>query len=311
MAANPDPSRITTAMWRLWEGARVAIPGVRLGGIYANKSGYHNTVAANLARWASNYSVRLAIDKQAPRDKARAIDFTLSTAQMKVVTKRLADAAARNDPRLKAVREFYGTLNGTVVYGRSKDGPTGAWRASSADSSHTWHIHISIFTPYVDDWAALAGILAVIAGADGSIPWGGDMFLPEHGDDNDGVRFWQRVLLFVGEKLPKYGADGSYGDEMAAAVTSFWKKRTGKDYHGRSITSDVAMRLLERKEEIVAERVAARLIKAAGTGASVDDAKIAAAVAAYLQANPPAPGAPGKTPTRVKLAQYADVVEVE
>lgn len=307
MAANPNPSRVSGAMWRLWEGARAALAGVRLGGIYANKAHYHNTVAANLSRWPSSYSVRLAIDRRAPRDKARAIDFTLSSAQMKVVTGRLRDAANRRDPRLEAVREFYGTLDGSTVYGRIKDAPGGNWRASSADSSHTWHVHISIFTPYVDDWSALAGVLAVVAGADGTTPWGGDMFLPAHGDEGEGVRFWQRMLLYVGEKLPRYGTDSQYGDEVAAAVASFWKKRTGNTYHGRSITSSVALELLERQDEIVAERVARRLLD----GAGVSDAKIAEAVAAYLEAHPPAPGEDGKTPTRVKLSQYADVVDVE
>lgn len=306
--ANPNPSRVTDAMWRLWEGAHAAITGVRLSGIYANKAHYHNTVSANLSRWPSSYSVRLAIDRRAPRDKARAIDLTLSTTQMKVVTGRLRDAANRRDPRLAAVREFYGTLDGSRVYGRIKDAEAGNWRSSSADSSHLWHVHISIFTPYVDDWNALAGVLAVIAG--GSTPWGGDMFLPAHGDEGEGVRFWQRMLLYVGEKLPKYDTDSQYGDEVAAAVASFWKKRTGNTYHGRKITSSVALELLERQDEIVAERVAKRLLDQLDTG-GVSDERIAAAVAAYLEANPPEAGKDGKTPTRVKLTQYADVVDVE
>ncbi len=41
------------------------------------------------------------------------------------------------------------------------------------------------------------------------------------GDDGDDVRAMQQALLAQGYTLPKYGADGEYGDETAAAVAAF------------------------------------------------------------------------------------------
>lgn len=233
---NPSPARITDPMWDLWMRAIGIMPGVRLGGIYAAKSGYHNTRSANQQSWPGNYSIRVALDLQGPGDKAAAIDYTLSTAEMKKRTGYLSSAAAAGDPRLAAVREFYGTLNGTTVHGRIKDSRTGAWRSSSADSSHLWHIHLSFFRAYVGDWPELAPVLSVLSGqslaswrANPSLPGGGrtegGVMLPAKGDSGPVVEYWQILLLEDGEKLPKYGADGHWGDEMQAAVNSSRAKR--------------------------------------------------------------------------------------
>jgi len=171
MAANPNPVRITDPEWRLWEGSLLAIPGVRLGGIYANKSGYHNTVAANQVGWPGDYSTRLPLDLTDPRIKARAIDLTMNAQQMILRTGYLRDSAIHpDDDRLGCVREFYGTLNGRDVFGRSHNTETSAWVTVTSDSSHLWHDHISFFTKYCDDWAAapgvygLEGVLSVLSG---------------------------------------------------------------------------------------------------------------------------------------------------
>lgn len=298
-------------MWRLWTEARAAIPGVKLGGIYAAKPGYHSSREENLARWPGNYSIRLALDKQGPADKAAAIDLTLSDAEMRKRTRYLADAAARNDPRLAAVREFYGTLDSRTVYGRIKDSRTGPWRASAADRSHLWHIHISIFRAYVDRWDELSPVLSVLAG-ETLEQWrakqGGLIVLPRKGDKGDHVEVIQRMLVWLGYDIgrtkdggPLY--DGVYGDATERAINAF------RASHGVEPATRVT------------PWTYARLVRSVGAldakTTAPTDQQIRSAVAAWMDAHreelrgpagPPGPrgeqgppGPPGPQPDRVYL----------
>jgi peptidoglycan hydrolase-like protein with peptidoglycan-binding domain len=164
MARNPNPTYITDDMWWLWLACLGFIPGVRLGGIYANKPGNHNTVLANLANWPNNYSVRNPIDRRDPKTKARAIDLTMDDTWMRTITRRLLDGAARRDKRMRCVKEFFGTVDGNNVVGRIKDSEDASWRTASSDSSHLWHEHIGIHTPYVDDRDAVEGLASLLSG---------------------------------------------------------------------------------------------------------------------------------------------------
>jgi hypothetical protein len=169
---STPPNAYTTApLWELWLGADKAIKSARFGGIYANKSGYHNTRNAHLSEagrergWDDNYSVQLPLDKQGPGDKAAALDLTLSDADMKTYTKRLKQAMESGDPRMGSVKEFYGTLDGDVVYGLGKRSRSGATYKTSADSSHLWHIHLSFFRADVTDRGRVLDVLEVLTGA--------------------------------------------------------------------------------------------------------------------------------------------------
>lgn len=165
MAANPSPAFITDAMWMLWQQSVLVIPGVRLGGIYADKRGYHNTVLANKEKFPGNYSITLPLDLNGgPQDKARGIDLTMSDVEMRKRTFYLRQAARHpDDNRLGAVREFYGTLNGTDVFGLIRDA-SGTWNPATSDLSHLWHIHMGIFTFYCASWKDLAPIISVLDG---------------------------------------------------------------------------------------------------------------------------------------------------
>lgn len=201
MAANPDPARITDAMWRFWETCLGFIPGLRLGGIYANKSGYHNTVKANQSSWPGEYSTRLSLDTQyPPKDKARGIDLTMSTAEMTKRTGYLKRAAEHpDDDRLNCIREFIGTLDGHRVYCKIKDDDTGAtWRDDwTRDSSHLWHEHISVLTKYAAQWAAgrsqpgLEAVASVLSGE----TW--EAWLARKGGGDDTVWYAQMKDLRV------------------------------------------------------------------------------------------------------------------
>jgi hypothetical protein len=284
-------AQVTDELYSVFHHTRAAVPGTRYGGAYAHKPGFHSSVEDNLERWPGNYSVREAINRQTPRTVARALDLTWSSTQMRKRTAYLAAAAAADDPRLRCVREFYGTLDGTTVFGRAHTGPDTDWYASSADTSHLWHLHLSFFTPYVDDWVALAGVVSVLVGEPlhDYDPEGALMYLVKYGDHDtdqrEHVKYWQRLLVRVGEKLPKYGIDGGFGDEMAAAVKSWYRKHASSPgtFDGKRISSWIAMELQAQVY---------------GNGAAAPaptQAQVNSAVATYMAAHPV------KVPTGVRL----------
>lgn len=230
MAANPNPTRITTEMWRVWEEAKKIIPGVRLGGIYADKPAYHNTVNANLAKYPGNYSIKLPLDLREPRDKARAIDLTMSDAEMKKRTGYLRRAALHpDDDRLDCVREFFGTLDNETVYGLTHDGPGEPWREVESDLTHLWHEHCSIFTDFVNDWAMLEGLLSTLSG----VTWedwlekrANEMTILglKKGDTGPRVRVLHRYLAQAGQTIAPSEYDvGLFSTSTSAAVLAIRK----------------------------------------------------------------------------------------
>lgn len=164
---NSNPSRVTDAMWWLWLQLDALEPETQLGGIYADKSGFHNTRAANQAKWPGNYSVRDAIDLKGPSDKAAAIDWTFPSAQRgdySLISKyftRFLNAAKANDPRLAGWKEGFGQADSdSEVEGWDvrKDCP------STSDSSHLWHIHFSESRAHVESFWNKAALLSVLSG---------------------------------------------------------------------------------------------------------------------------------------------------
>jgi hypothetical protein len=164
---NPNPARITAPLWWLWLQLQLLAIGSTLGGIYANKSGYHNTRAANLLSWPGNYSIRLALDLLGPSDKSAALDWTFPEAQrgdyrrIALFCARLLAASQARDPRLRGLREWYGQADA--------DAAVEGWdladhEPASSDSSHLWHLHLSFWRAYVGSMAAMAGVLSVLAG---------------------------------------------------------------------------------------------------------------------------------------------------
>lgn len=243
--ANND-SKITDPMWRLWEDR--PNKAWRLGGIAVQKKGYHGTVNFNLEKFPDNYSIKLPLDLVGyNRDFARAIDTTKSDAEMRLWTKRMRDSALNPlDHRLAAVKEFYGTLDSVTVYGLTKDTENGPWRRSSADKTHLWHGHKSIFTAFVNNWDKLSPILSVESGQSFS-DWSG-MDLPKLGDSGEVVKYWQHVHNTARQAIKPIPpitleVDGDYGPKTAAAVLDFWKKNNGSGtFKGERISGWLAFR---------------------------------------------------------------------
>ena len=115
-------------------------------------------------------------------------------------------------------------------------------KRTTGDDSHLDHTHISYFRD--SEKRDKTGLFRRFFEG-GTTTIDGGIMLPSYGDTGPEVRYWQRVLLAAGEKLPKYGADGDYGDEMKAAVLS-WYKRNGGDlskFDGKTVTDWTAFSL--------------------------------------------------------------------
>ena len=140
--------------------------GCQLGGMYANKPGYHNC-RAQLP--SSDYSVQKSYDQKGDAWAASALDITPgSTSWMQKMTQRLIDETKANGDTgaLRGVREFYGTLDGYSVVGM--DVPGRYWCTS--DPSHTWHEHVSGKREAVNDAAAWADVAAILTGGGAAPP---------------------------------------------------------------------------------------------------------------------------------------------
>ncbi len=166
VGANPNPAYITDEMWWLWQQLQALEPSSKLGGIYANKPGYHNA-RKNLPSW--DYSVcDDPPDQWGPSDKAAAIDWTFPDAQagdyktISKYTKRLLlSAQDLDDPRLDGWREFFGNAD--------DDSYVEGWDcryycASTSDPSHLWHLHISECRDQVANKANKEALLSVLKG---------------------------------------------------------------------------------------------------------------------------------------------------
>lgn len=115
---------------------------------------------------ADNYSISdFSDDRLGPSNLASAVDMTMDTVDMILVTGRLAAAWAVRDPRLDAVRAFNGTLDGATA--RRWDTAYEPTQTSEATDDHLWHVHMEIFRRWADDETVMPGILSVILGSEG------------------------------------------------------------------------------------------------------------------------------------------------
>lgn len=222
---NPNPSLITDELWDFSQQCLDREPGTQMGGIYADKSGFHNTVNANLAKWPGNYSTKLPILRQEPKNKARAFDWVFPEAKngnytrINFYSQRLLVASQARDPRLSGLYEWFGTRDGANIgYNCWKGYPVGS------DDSHDWHLHFGIVTPYVVSTGLFDGILSVLF----SGMTGGDDMLCKYGDDNEKVAALQAALRNLGHG--EVEVSGVYDDVTAAAVLSQWNVGDGRNF---------------------------------------------------------------------------------
>jgi len=236
------------AILRLFDAVRAAIPAAVNAGVIGDAShdyGYHrgrDYVGAD--DYSAQYPQDLAGDGQA----ACGLDlsWTAEGPQFDVSARLLAAAA---DPRMYPVREFYGSTDGLDVCGWDY---TGGYPVSS-DDSHLWHVHLSIHREHANDWAALAPIADVIAGA-GSAPapsppssWIGDepdMIVAQ--DEQDG-----RLYIISGNtklEVPAGGGGDPYSPGRGNLYADLVCSMTGQPSLV-ALNHDLAMRIPNRTED--------------------------------------------------------------
>lgn len=240
----PGAGRATAAMTKLYNDLKKIPSGVG-SGMIAAKSGFHSSRAYNKAYHSGDYSIRGSYNDGGPSDAGAAIDISMSSAQMKIVTKRFIAAMDRKDPRVSALKEFIGTTDGRNVVRYTRETPTSKPERASSDSSHLWHGHWSLFRDFVDDYDKIKGIADVALGKPATESENG-VALPKLNDKNEDVKYWQGVLTQLGYKLTE---DGTFGPKMQAALTKWhgdYLKRHGskaKAYNGKLVTGSVAREL--------------------------------------------------------------------
>lgn len=165
--ANPNPGQITDEMWSVWERAHQLEPSTQLGGFVSNSGeGYHNTINTLLNKNPGDYSIQDPVDRDGPRDKAAAFDWTFPEAQngdyrrINLYSQRLmASGQDVNDPRLDGLREWYGNTSNFVT----------GWdcrylRTITSDDSHLWHIHVSFTRTHITNIEVMNNLISVLAG---------------------------------------------------------------------------------------------------------------------------------------------------
>lgn len=156
------------ALRGLYDLIKSGLPAAEMSGIVGDSAhtyGYHR--CRNVIP-GGDYSRQHSLDQQGDGWAASALDVKLPPEQMRAVTARLMDAAKAADPRLRALREFCGTTDGTRTHAfdlSNRRESLGEW-----DASHLWHIHLSIYRAHANDTAALAPIANVMAGGAGPKP---------------------------------------------------------------------------------------------------------------------------------------------
>lgn len=171
MAANPNPTRISAAMWEFVEALEaLEAADTEYAGSWGDfKPGYHadrNTLLKN-PNWRNDYSIRLPADKLGPSAMGAAVDWTFRSAQrgdfanIRKYGDRVRRAFLARDPRLHGWREV-------LCQGDSDAAADGydfvSWTERTPDSTHTWHFHFSTLRQFIEDRTHYQAMLSILRG---------------------------------------------------------------------------------------------------------------------------------------------------
>lgn len=249
---NPNPNRITDALWWLVCMREALEPELSAnGGTYGNKPGSHN-IGANLPDHGegdprTDHSIRHAWNRSGPwwKTKTAAHDWTFRDAQrgdyrtINKYTRRMI--AAMSDPDdLRPDQVVFYTLGNTDTdtvtegYNELKNGPE-----YSGDTTHAWHRHDSFFRNIVGDFQAMWKVLTIDMGWtyaqwQQSITEEDDMPLTK----TDGELVWKTDII----PNPAFRPDSKDNKETTAffALGDIWRRVGGIEQSLTALTARVA-----------------------------------------------------------------------
>lgn len=208
------------AVARLASSLRARYPGSEIGqrGDSKHLNGYHRSRRwIKESRYCTNgtYSVsRTEGDRTGGNSNwYTAIDIGVKQTDLLPMCRRL-DAAIRAG-KLEKITEWYGNFGGDDIV----DGYDNiANRLSTSDSSHLWHLHISFDRGRADE--DHSDVFAVLTGSGAAAGEDDDSMFCKLGDTGPKVKAMQLQLLMLDPAcLPRFGADSSYGEECANALS--------------------------------------------------------------------------------------------
>jgi hypothetical protein len=189
--AEKTPASLTALGARLKTHFGVGRDAFGAKGNTVHYSGFHRSrnwiyFSPDSRYGTSDYSVQGTRNHGGDPDNVSAFDLTPATwgtadnrAKMRLITKRLHDAAVRRDPRLKNWFEFAGTLDGLTVVTFYANG--GGFK-SPFDPTHRDHLHGSGYRDNIeDDHTGLADIITGVAasGEDDDMSFGPTQLGPD------------------------------------------------------------------------------------------------------------------------------------
>jgi hypothetical protein len=283
------------ALDRFWEEFSRIEPTAELGGIDANKPGYHER---RVDLPADDYSVgQVAADRRGRGTVASAIDLTMypaGGAAMRKYTGRLKAAALARDPRLwlrggPTLREFIGTDDGERVFCYVFTGgvPLGVGADSGPDwgrdESHLWHVHLSIIRQYAEDWPALDAVLSVLRGESLAEWRARTEFLMALSDNDQQALIWRIEALTKGRTAVAGGPTKGEPVELIRRLAALEQAAAAEVTRDAALPAELADRLAGPVAAAVREELA-------GMPAEVVEAAVARVVGRVrvaLDAAPP------------------------
>lgn len=171
MRSNPNPTRISGALWWLINALTDLTPTSFVdeqGGVWVRQPGSHADAGWLKLNRPNDYSLRGPLQQNGPQGYGRAWDWTFPSAQagnygaIVQYSSRIRDAWNTDDPRTYPIFEVLCEADydydpeGYVFY------PTHSFRVP--DRSHKWHIHLGVLTAFIDDMEAMDAIYSIFSG---------------------------------------------------------------------------------------------------------------------------------------------------